>query len=299
VDPTPAVCSLRGKVAVVTGAGAGLGRAEARALAAAGADLVINDVDPAAVAVVEEIEQLGGKAIFVAGDVGESATADALVAAAVEQLGGLHVVVNNAGVLRDRMLFGMSDEEWDLVIRVHLRGHFLLSRRAAAHWRAQSKETGGPVRGRIVNTASEAFLLGPPGQPNYAAAKAGIAALTVSTARALQRYGATANAICPRARTAMTADVFGAPPDGPDPLSVDHVAPLVAYLASPAAQAISGQVFVVHGGMVALLAPPTVEQRFDSAGHWTPEELDAAVGAHFTGRDPNRMFASAEVLGLP
>jgi 3-oxoacyl-[acyl-carrier protein] reductase len=299
VDPTPEACSLRGKVAVVTGAGAGLGRAEALALAVAGADLVINDVDPAAVAVVDEIEQLGGKAVFVAGDVGDSATADALVAAAVEQLGGLHVVVNNAGVVRDRMLFGMSDEEWDLVVRVHLRGHFLLSRRAAAHWRARSKETGTPVHGRIVNTASEAFLLGPPGQPNYAAAKAGIVALTVSTARALQRYGVTANAICPRARTAMTADVFGAPPDGPDPLSVDHVAPLVTYLASPAAQAISGQVFVVHGGMVALIAPPTVEQRFDAAGQWTLAELDATVGAHFADRDPTRMFAATEVLGLP
>jgi 3-oxoacyl-[acyl-carrier protein] reductase len=293
------VYSLRGKVAVVTGAGAGLGRAEALALAAAGADVVINDVDPAAVAVVDEIERLGGKAVFVAGDVGESATADALVAAAVERLGGLHVVVNNAGVVRDRMLFGMSDEEWDLVVRVHLRGHFLLSQRAAAHWRARAKDAGAPVHGRIVNTASEAFLLGPPGQPNYAAAKAGIVALTVSTARAVQRYGVTANAICPRARTAMTADVFGAPPDGPDPLSVEHVAPLVAYLASPAAQAISGQVFVVHGGMVALLAPPTVEQRFDAAGHWSLAELDATVGAHFTGRDPGRMFASAEVLGLP
>jgi 3-oxoacyl-[acyl-carrier protein] reductase len=299
VDPTPEALSLKGKVAVVTGAGAGLGRAEAMALAAAGADVVVNDIDPAAVAVVDEIEGLGAKAVFVAGDAGESATADALMAAAVERLGGLHVVVNNAGVVRDRMLFGMSDEEWDLVVRVHLRGHFLLSRRAAAHWRAQSKETGGPVHGRIVNTASEAFLLGPPGQPNYAAAKAGIVALTVSTARAVTRYGATANAICPRARTAMTADVFGAPPDGPDPLSVDHVAPLVAYLASPAAQAISGQVFVVHGGMVALLAPPTVERRFDSAGQWTPDELDATVGAHFAGRDPTRMFASTEVLGLP
>jgi 3-oxoacyl-[acyl-carrier protein] reductase len=301
VDPTPEVHSLSGKVAVVTGAAAGLGRAEALALAAAGADVVVNDVDPAGGAVVEEIERLGGKAVFVAGDVGESATADTLVAAAVEQLGGLHVVVNNAGVLRDRMLFSMSDEEWDLVVRVHLRGHFLLSRRAAAHWRARSKQTGGPVHGRIVNTASEAFLLGPPGQPNYAAAKAGITALTVATARALQRYGVTANAICPRARTAMTEDVFGsAPQDGPDPLSVDHVAPLVTYLACPAAQAITGQVFVVHGGMVALLAPPTVERRFDAAGaHWTLTELDAAVGAHFTDRDPSRMFASTEVLGLP
>jgi 3-oxoacyl-[acyl-carrier protein] reductase len=194
----------------------------------------------------------------------------------------------------------MSDEEWDQVVRVHLRGHFLLTRNAAAHWRARSKESGGPVYGRIVNTSSEAFLLGPPGQPNYAAAKAGIVALTVSAARALRRYGVTANAICPRARTAMTAGVFGeAPPDGRDPLSTGHVAPVVAYLASPAAGAISGQVFVVHGGKVALLAPPTVEHRFDApGGAWTAESLDASLGGYFADRDPERMFASAEVLSL-
>lgn len=300
MDAQSAACSLRGKVAIVTGAGAGLGRAEALALAAAGADVVVNDLEPAGGTVVEEIEQLGGKAVFVAGDIGERATADALVAAALSRFGGLHIVVNNAGVVRDRMLFSMSDEEWDLVVRVHLRGHFLLSRGAAAHWRAQSKETGAPVYGRIVNTASEAFLLGSPGQANYAAAKAGITALTISSARALQRYGVTANAICPRARTAMTAGTFGAaPPEGPDPLSTDHVAPLVAYLAGPAAQAINGQVFVVHGGMVALLAPPTVERRFDAGdGGWTLADLDSAVGAHFAGRDPERMFASSELLGL-
>ena len=300
MDPTPAACSLRGKVAIVTGAGAGLGRAEALALAAAGADVVVNDVDAAGAAVVEEIEQLGGKAELVLGDVGERATADALLATALDRFGGLHIVVNNAGVVRDRMLFGLSDDDWDLVLRVHLRGHFLLSRGAAAHWRAQSKETGAPVYGRIVNTSSEAFLLGPPGQANYAAAKAGIVALTVSSARALQRYGVTANAICPRARTAMTADTFGtAPAEGPDPLSTEHVAPLVAYLAGPAAQAISGQVFVVHGGMVALLAPPTVEQRFDAQGAgWTLSDLHDSVGAHFADADPTRMFVGGDVLRL-
>lgn len=135
--------------------------------------------------------------MLVTGDVGERATADALVQAAVEHFGGLHVVVNNAGVLRDRMLFSMSDEEWDTVIRVHLRGHFLLSRNATALWRRQSKETGKPVCARIVNTASEAFLVGSAGQPNYAAAKAGIVALTVATARGAARYGVRANAICP------------------------------------------------------------------------------------------------------
>jgi len=296
----PAAGGLEGRVAVVTGAGAGLGRAEALALAAQGADLVLNDLDPGAAGVLDEVEALGGKAVLVAGDVAERSTADALVATAVERFGALDVVVNNAGLLRDHMVFGMSDEDWDVVVRVHLRGHFLLCRNAAAHWRDRAKQSGGQVYGRVVNTSSEAFLLGPPGQANYAAAKAGIVALTVSTARALQRYGVTANAICPRARTAMTAKVFGAAPaDGPDPLGTGHVAPLVAYLASPAAASISGQVFVVHGGKVALLAPPTVEQRFDAPGaQWTPAELDNTLGRYFADRDPERMFAGTEVLSL-
>lgn len=291
--------SLEGKVAVVTGAGAGLGRAEALALARAGADVVVNDL-PGGTGrdTVDEIEALGAKAILVEGDIAESATATELTTVATDRFGGLHVVVNNAGVLRDRMLFNMSDDEWDLVVRVHLRGHFLLSRNAAAYWRGQAKAAGAPAYGRVVNTASEAFLLGSEGQPNYAAAKAGIAALTVATARGLARYGVRANAICPRARTAMTAHVFGdAPESGVDPLSPEHVAPLVAYLASPAAEAISGQVFVVYGGMVALLAPPTVEQRFDSP-LWTGEELDAVLGGYFVARDPNRTFAATELMSL-
>jgi 3-oxoacyl-[acyl-carrier protein] reductase len=291
---------LDGKTGVVTGAGGGLGRAEALALAAAGANVVVNDVSDAVWSTVEEIAAAGRKAVGVVGDISDRATVDSLITAAVEELGGLHIAVNNAGLLRDRMLYNMADQEWDDVTRVHLRGHFLLSRGAAAYWRGVAKENGGSVYGRVINTASEAFLLGSAGQPNYAAAKGGIAALTVSTARALSRYGVRANAICPRARTAMTEDVFGAAPgDGVDPMSTDHVAPLVAYLASPAAENINGQVFVVHSGMVALMAPPTVEQRFDAPDSlWTFGDLDKKVGSYFSQRDPERMFAATDVLTL-
>jgi NAD(P)-dependent dehydrogenase (short-subunit alcohol dehydrogenase family) len=299
-DQLPPGLNLDGKVAVVTGAGAGLGKAEALALAAAGADVVINDVSPAAGDVVDEIVASGRKAALVRGDIGESAVATELVRTAVEDFGGLHIVVNNAGVVRDRMLFSMSDEEWDLVVRVHLRGHFLLSRNAATYWRDQAKSEGGSVYGRLVNTSSEAWLFGSTGQPNYAAAKAGIVALTIAASRALTRYGVRANVICPRARTDMTASVFGeAPEDGPDPLSVDQVTPFVAYLASPAADKINGQVFVVHSGIVALLAPPTVERRFDAVGpSWTTADLATSVGAYFDSRDADSIFAATDVMSL-
>jgi NAD(P)-dependent dehydrogenase (short-subunit alcohol dehydrogenase family) len=184
----------------------------------------------------------------------------------------------------------MSEQEWDLVLRVHLRGHFITTRLATAHWREQSKQAGGPVYARIINTSSEAFLLGSSGQPNYAAAKAGITALTLTTARSCGRYGVRANAICPRARTSMTADLMGTAPDaGPDPLAPEHVTPLVTYLASPAAAAINGEVFVVHGGVAALMAPPSIREVFRAGEHgsadgmWTLESVASALDGFATG----------------
>jgi NAD(P)-dependent dehydrogenase (short-subunit alcohol dehydrogenase family) len=299
---------LDDRVAIVTGAANGLGRAEALALARAGARLVLNDLPSDAVyAVLNEIAVAGGQAVVAAGDVGEWSTGEQLLAAALDAYGRLDILVNNAGVLRDRMIFSMSAEEWDTVLRVHLRGHFVTSRLATAYWREQSKQAGGPVYGRIVNTSSEAFLLGSTGQPNYAAAKAGIAALTVATARGCARYGVRANAICPRARTAMTADLMGPPPAGGavDPLAPEHVAPLVVYLASPAAEAINGEVFVVHGGVAAVLEPPRVRAVFRSGaadGMWTLESVGRALaglssGAGFMSEDT--LALAAETIGFP
>ena len=292
--------SLQGKSALVTGAGAGLGRAEALALAAAGAAVVVNDYDKdAAHGVVDEITAAGGQAVAAPGDVSQWSVAQELVETAVTSFGQLDVLVNNAGVLRDRTIFNISEEEWDTVIAVHLKGHAGTSRFATAHWRDRSKAAGGPVYGRVINTSSEAFLFGSGGQPNYAAAKAGIVALTLATARACDRYGVKANAICPRARTAMTAGVFGEAPEGTDPLSVDHVAPLVAYLASPAAEQVSGQVFVAYGGMVVLVSAPGVEQRFDAPGEtWTTDALEQAVSPFFADRDPSLSYAADAIAKL-
>jgi 3-oxoacyl-[acyl-carrier protein] reductase len=207
------------------------------------------------------------------------------------------------------MVFTMSADEWDLVLRVHLRGHFVTTRFATAHWREASKQAGAPVYGRIVNTSSEAFLLGSAGQPNYAAAKAGIAALTVTTARSCARYGVRANAICPRARTAMTAGLMGAAPDGAaDPLAAGHVAPLVVYLAGPAGAGINGEVFVVHGGVAAVMEPPRIRATVLAAEHgsadgmWTLESVHHALGPLFAagtpGTAPPAGFACEDTLGL-
>jgi NAD(P)-dependent dehydrogenase (short-subunit alcohol dehydrogenase family) len=297
---------LDGGVAVVTGAGAGLGRAEALALARAGAAVVVNDVAPAergpspADAVVAEIVAAGGRAVACRGDVADWEVAEHLVRTAVETYGDLTVLVNNAGVLRDRMVFGMSEAEWDTVVRVHLKGHFCTSRFATAHWRARAKATGHPVWGRVINTASEAFLAGSPGQPNYAAAKAGIVALTLATAKGCATYGVTANAICPRAATAMTAPNFASSAgDHRDRFAPEHVARLVAALAERAAGAITGQVFVAYADTVHLLAAPTVAATFRARdGRWGEDELAGLLEQYFTVPGASPGFAADEVLGL-
>jgi NAD(P)-dependent dehydrogenase (short-subunit alcohol dehydrogenase family) len=290
------MASLDGKVAVVTGAGQGLGAAEAVALAGAGARVVLNDLPgPALDAVAARIRDAGGEAVVRPGDVAEWSTAEALLRA----FGGLDILVNNAGVLRDRMVFSMSEQEWDTVIRVHLRGHFVTTRLATAYWRDVSKAQNKPVYARIVNTSSEAFLLGSAGQPNYAAAKSGIVGLTVATARGCARYGVRANAICPRARTRMTGELMGPAPDGPDPMSPDRVAPLVVSLAGPAGEHITGEVFVVHSNVVAVLDPPTVRHTFHAArGEWTSDELDATLSTVFTADPPRPGFVCEETLPL-
>jgi 3-oxoacyl-[acyl-carrier protein] reductase len=329
LTPNNTATDLSGLVAVVTGAAAGLGRAEAIGLARAGATVVVNDIAGALDKsdVVDEIATAGSKAVAVAGDISERSTADELVETA-DGLGGLSIVVNNAGITRDRMLFNMTDEDWDAVMSVHLRGHFLLTRNAATYWRAKAKAgagrpatsgtgagrpatsgtgagrsaTSGTVYGRIINTSSEAGLAGPVGQANYGAAKAGITALTLSAARALERYGVRANAIAPRARTAMTANVFGESPELAegqiDPLSPEHVVNLVRFLASPASQGVNGQLFIVYGPTVTLVAAPTAEHRFSAESDaWDPSELSKTLQNYFADRDAERNFSATALMG--
>ncbi|HWL64747.1 MAG TPA: SDR family NAD(P)-dependent oxidoreductase [Actinomycetota bacterium] len=283
---------LEGKVAIVTGAGRGLGRAEAMELASQGAKVVINDLEvgldggdiegTAADEVVEEIRSNGGEAVAHGGDVADFAVAEELIKFAVDQFGGLDILVNNAGILRDRMIFNMDESDWDAVIRVHLKGHFCTTRWATAYWRGKSKETGGPVYARIINTSSEAFLFGSAGQPNYASAKAGIVGLTISTAQACQRYGITANAICPRALTRMTEGVGF----DPEQFAPENVSPLVAWLASPAAERVSGQVFVAYGSAISVVAGLSFDQRFETDGCWTVDSVQGALESYFDKREP-------------
>jgi NAD(P)-dependent dehydrogenase (short-subunit alcohol dehydrogenase family) len=277
---------LDGRVAIVTGAGRGIGRSVALALASEGASVVVNDLGAAldgsgsdavpAQQVVEEIAEAGGKAVASVADVSDHGTAEVLVAVALEQFGRLDVLVNVAGILRDRMVFSMSEQEWDDVIRVHLKGTFNTTKFAAAHWRSLREES---AQNRIINFTSVSGLHGSPGQPNYAAAKMGIVGLTYSCANALGRYGVTANAVSPGAATRMTESVPAERRRGvsaPDAeRSPDNVAPLVAYLASEESGWINGQVVSARGYEVALYNTPEPIVRIVGTGPW---DLDALAG---------------------
>jgi 3-oxoacyl-[acyl-carrier protein] reductase len=293
--------TLEGKVAIVTGAARGLGRVEALALARLGARVVVNDLgtrgdgsgrdEEPARAVVEEIRALGTEAVPHFGDVAVWDDAKRLVGLAVERFGDLNILVNNAGFCRDRMIFNMSEDEFDSVIRVHLKGHFCPMRFASEYWRTRAKETGGPFYARIINTSSEAFIFGSPGQPNYAAAKAGIVAMTMSTAQVLEKYGVTANAIMPRARTRMNdsgtlAAMFAKPEEGFDVYAPENVSPLVAWLASPAAERVSGYVLIVYGKQITLVSAPKLEPVFETETPWTFDGVAAKLGPYFETHQP-------------
>ncbi len=283
--------ALEGKVAVVTGAGRGIGRGEALALAAEGATVVVNDLGltldgtadagarTSAEQVVDEIVALGGTASANHDDVASFAGAESLISGAIDAHGRVDILVNNAGFLRDRMSFNMDEEAWDSVIRVHLKGHMAPSHFLAAHWRTRAK-AGEETWGRIINTVSEAGLYGNPGQANYVAAKAGIAAMTIALARELKKYAVTVNAVAPRARTRMTETVlgdFGAPPadGGFDEWDPDNVGPVVAWLASEGAASINGQVFVVFGGRVHLMTGWELAGEIEQNERWTVASLTA------------------------
>jgi NAD(P)-dependent dehydrogenase (short-subunit alcohol dehydrogenase family) len=243
------------RTVIVTGAGQGLGRAHAHAFAAEGFSVVVNDVGSAAETVAAEITAAGGTAVASAGDVADWAYAEQLIDTAVETFGGLHALVNNAGLVRDRMLVGMSEDEWDLVLRVDLKGHFCPLRHAAAFWRAEAK-AGRPVSGRIINTSSGAGLMGSVGQGNYSAAKAGVLGLTFAASAELARYGITVNAIAPSARTPMTEAVFSdmmATQDAAfDAMAPENVSPLVVWLGTEEAGSVTGRVFEVEADRIGL-----------------------------------------------
>jgi NAD(P)-dependent dehydrogenase (short-subunit alcohol dehydrogenase family) len=279
---------LEGQVAVVTGAGRGIGRTEALLLARLGAAVVVNDLgtewdgvgrsaDPAS-AVVSEIRLAGGTAAANHCDITTWATAGELIDQAIDEFGRLDILVNNAGILRDRLVLNMNEADWDAVVRCHLYGHAATTHHACRHW--QTARSGG----RIINTTSEAGLYGLRGQANYAAAKAGIVALTLVTAAEMAPFGVTVNAIAPRARTRLITETFGddamAPTPGAfDSFAPENVAPLVAFLAAPEAEGITGRCFVVSGGVIELLEGWRVVQSVESDGPWQLEDVADRIGS--------------------
>lgn len=279
-----------GRIAIVTGAGRGLGREHALELARQGAKVVVNDLGTSgsgegtsatpAEEVVREIEQLGGEAVTDGSDVADFAQAQQLVRRAVETFGTLDVLVNNAGFLRDRMLVNTSEEEWDAVVRVHLKGHFAPLRHAAAYWRDEAK-AGRPRQARVINTSSGAGLQGSIGQGTYSAAKAGIAGLTLVAAAELGRYGVTVNALAPAARTRMTeaafAEAMAAPEDGFDAMHPTNVAPLVAWLASVDSGDVTGRVIEAEGGKLCVEEGWRHGPSIDVGRRWDAAEVGAAV----------------------
>jgi NAD(P)-dependent dehydrogenase (short-subunit alcohol dehydrogenase family) len=288
----------RDRVVIVTGAGRGIGRAHALAFAAEGALVVVNDVgvaldgsttgDGPAAQVVTELEALGGKAVASTDDVADFAGARKLVNTALENFGRLDVLVNNAGFVRDRMLVNLAEDEWDAVIRVHLKGHFAPLRHAAEYWRAEAK-AGRARSARVINTSSGAGLLGSVGQGNYSAAKAGIAGLTVVAAAELARYGVTVNAIAPSARTRMTegafAETMARPESGFDAMAPENVSPLVVWLGSEESGHVTGRVFEIEGGKVSVAQSWRHGPAVDKGARWEPAELGPVV-ADLLGRSP-------------
>jgi NAD(P)-dependent dehydrogenase (short-subunit alcohol dehydrogenase family) len=282
------ICS--GRVAIVTGAGRGLGRAHALEFARQGAKVVVNDLGAEldgtgrssgpAVEVVDEIRALGGEAVVNGDDVADWEGAKRLVQTAIDAFGRLDVVVNNAGFLRDRMFVNASEDEWDAVMRVHLKGHFAPSRHACMHWRERAK-SGEKVAARIINTSSGAGLQGSVGQAVYSAAKAGIAALTLVQAAELGRYGITANAIAPSARTRMTAEAFremmARPDSGFDAMAPENVSPLVVWLGSEESSDVTGRVFEVSGGKISIADGWRLGPEVDRGARWDPSEVGEAI----------------------
>lgn len=270
-----------GRAVIVTGAGRGIGRAHALAFAAEGASVVVNELDAGAgQQVVEEIAAAGGRAVSYADDVADWEGAARLVQTALDEFGRLDVLVNNAGFVRDRMLATMSEDEWDAVVRVHLKGHFAPLRHATDHWRAESK-AGRQPDARVINTTSGAGLMGSIGQGNYVAAKAGIAGLTILAAAELARYGITVNAIAPAARTRMTegtfADMMAAPETGFDAMAPENISPLVVWLGSKESAGVTGRVFEVEGGKVSVADGWQHGRAIDKGARWQPGELGPVV----------------------